>query len=782
MGFELSFDNFHKKGDRIFRVVTENNLQGGRVEKLPKTYSAVGPTVKANLPEVEQQTRVAKLEGLVSHKQKDGTTIAFNEHNIYSVDPSFLTIFSFPMISGGAEALKLPGSIVITQSIANRYFPDQNPIGQSIRIQQQESGTDYFVTVTGVCSDVPGNSHLQFDFLVSSDLKGGDWTYADYYTYLLLAPHANLRAFENRLYDFTNKIKTGLKQNNSPTMGKSNLSSIRFYLQPLKKIHLYSNLSQEIGVSGNSKLVWGLGVVAFVILLLAYLNYVNLVTAKAIDRAKEVGLRAILGSGRKQLILQFVFESLFVNIIAFCLAVVLSIIAWPGFISLCGVPISFSLWDYHLLGLCFVFTMIIGTVVSSLYPALILTSHRAAAILKGKLHFSNRSVMFRKGLVAFQFMATVFFLMVTFIVYKQLKFMKDAHSGMDISQTLVVPAPTNVRSTQADAELFASRDSLFLTEALRNPQIQSISASSTIPGEYNNYIMSYKNRSLTDDSKGIRLATFEIQSNFLKQFNCKVIAGEPFSEIQQSDKAPMLLNEASVAALGFKSPKDAVGGIVETRNGQGRIFENEVIGVVADFHQTSLRDNYTPTIFRLLDPSSVKYYELKISTTDLNKTIEYLNNTYRSTFPAAAFEYFFLDEYFNRQYKEEQQFGKVFSLLAGCAIFIASLGLFGLTLITIRQRIKEVAIRKVLGASIINILALLYKDFLQLIIVATIVALPLAYLEGNNWLANYQFKAKLGVEVFTLPVLIVFVLAMATISFQIVKTAVINPVRSLKTE
>jgi putative ABC transport system permease protein len=782
ISFELGYDNLHKKADRIYRIKHENHAPGSITENLPKTYSLVGFTLKSDFPEVEEQVRISKLDALVSVDQSGETPMAFNEHNIYSVDPSFLKVFSFPLKEGTVDALQELNTVVITEKTAKKYFINQNPVGKTIRIQQQESGLDFSVRVTGICEDIPANSHLQFDFLVSNNLKGGDWTYPDYYTYILLAPQTDIKSFEKKLYDFTWKYANVNGGNTSQTMGKSNLKNVTLSLQPLKSIYLYSNLPQEIKPTGNGSLVWSLGIVAFLILLLAYMNYINLSTAKAVERAKEVGIRKVLGSERKQLIFQFLFESLLVNLIALSLAIIIVQIALPGFSKLCGEPLGFSLLNHPLLLFCFFGLMLAGVIISALYPAFILSKYEPIQILKGKFHHSTKSIGLRQALVVFQFIATIFFLVGTVIVYKQLNFMMTEKKGMDVSQTLVILAPRNVRSTDQEVASFASRDSLFSMEALRSTSVESVTASSTIPGEYINYIMSYKNRDQAIISRDLRLSTFEIQPNFLKQFKSKIIAGEQFSNIQRSNKPPMILNETAVAALGFNSPKDAIGGIVETRNSRGRIFENEVIGVIEDFHQTSLKDNYTPTVFRLLDPSSVKYYELKISIANLSNTIKSLENIYKTSFSNSAFEYFFLDEFFNEQYQQEQHFGQIFSLFAGFAIFIACLGLFGLTLISVNQRVKEIGVRKVLGASVVNIWLLLSRDFVRLIIIAGVIALPLAYLGGYKWLQNYQFRVNLNVWVFVLPMITAFALAMATISYQVLKAALATPVKILKTE
>jgi putative ABC transport system permease protein len=770
ISFELSYDNFQEKGSRIYRVKHQNFKNGNLIENLPRTYSAVGPALKAEIPGVEEQTRISKLEGQVSVQQEGADVIAFNERHLYLVEPSFLKLFSFPIIEGTTTALNNPNSVVITQSIAKKYFSNQDAIGKTIRIQQQVSGTNITATITGVCKDVPANSHLQFDFLVSQNPQAGDWLYADSYTYLLLSPHTNYKALEAMLPAFIKKHSTGSDKltNSSFTLGKSDIGNIALTLQPLRDIHLYSNLTDEISAGGNGNMVWYMGIIAALILIIAYINYINLSTAKVIERAREVGIRKVLGSQRLQLIIQFLSESLLLNVISIIIAVIAVIMLMPWFSSLCGVQMQFTLWkDYAFLPGFIVF-LFLGIMLSAFYPALILSNYKPVQILKGKFQPATHGISLRKTLVIFQFVATITFMIGTLVVYRQVNYMKTANKGIDMKQTLVLIAPQNVRDNDADALNFMHKDSVFQTEILRNPHVQSVTSSSGIPGEVNNYIMAYNRPDIAAAEKAIRLPTMEIGSKFLDQFKAKIIAGNNFSTAVQSGGSLMMLNEAAVLSLGFKSPQDAVGKIILTKNGRGRVFNNTIVGIIKNYHQTSLKEGFTPTVFRLIDPSSVTHYELKVNTADMPATIAQIN--------------FFLDEFFDQQYKAEQHFGKVFSLFSALAILVACLGLFGLTLITINQRVKEISIRKILGASIPNILLLIAKDFAALLAIANLIAVPLAYWGSRQWLQNYTFRISFSVWLFIVPMLAVFIIALITISFQAFKAALANPVRSLKAE
>jgi putative ABC transport system permease protein len=782
ISFELSYDNFHKNGANIYRVKHQNYSQGNLVENMPKTYSAVGPALKASFPEVLEITRVSKSGGLVSTQQSNGSFIAFNEDKVYQADASFLRLFSFPMAEGTNAALNNPNTVVISESTAKKYFPGLEAIGKTIKIQQQVSGINITATITGIFKDIPANSHLQFDFLLSGDAKVGNWVYPDSYTYISLSPQTNPKTFEAKLPAFIKKYAALSGQNtSSPTQGKTNINNIALTLQPLRDIHLYSNLSQEISIGGNGNLVWYLGLIAVLILLIAYINYVNLSTAKVIERAKEVGIRKVLGSQRAQLIKQFLFESLLLNVISVAVAVFIVLLCMPWFSALCGVQIGFTLWKdpYFVLG--FIGLLIAGILLSATYPALILSDYKPVQILKGKFMNNAQSISLRKALVVFQFVATIAFMMGTLVVYRQVNYMKSSNVGMDMKQTLVVLAPQNVRASDQDAMNFTVRDSVFQTELLRDARVKSVTSSSSIPGQSIDYIMSYTRHTQAGE-KSFRLSTLEIGNRYLNQFRVNVVAGEKITSTTNFLKSPMMLNEAAVVSLGFKNAQDAVGKFVETKNGRGRIFKNEVVGVIKNFHQTSLKNDYTPLVIRQIDPSSVTHYEVKFNSINLPQTIAQIEKTYKSVFPEAAFQYFFLDEFFDQQYKVEQHFGQVFGLFSGFAIFVACLRLFGLTLITITQRIKEIGIRKVLGASIQNILLLISKDFIGLILLANAIALPLAYWGCYKWLQNYKFRIDFSIWFFITPMVMVFLIAILTISYQSIKAALANPVKSLRSE
>lgn len=784
ISFELSYDNFHPHADDIYRIHHQNYRDGVLAENLPSTYAAVGPVLKSAFPDVIRETRVDPEAGLVSTLRTDGSFAAFNESSIYFVDSSFLHMFSFPLVEGTPAALDKSNSIVITEDAARKYFPGQDPIGKTLAIQAQTSGTDVTATVTGVCKNIPANSHLQFSFLASTDFGQGDWVIPEFYTYIQLAPSTDPKAFQAKMSTYLKNNIKALSQNNSstPTQGKTNLSKLSLTLQPLRDIHLHSNLSQELTPGVEGSLVWSLGIIALLILVIAYINYLNLTTAKVIERAKEVGIRKVLGSQRLQLIRQFLFESLFFNTLGLVAATAIAGVCMPWFSRLCGVDMRFTIWQNPLFMPVFAALLLAGILLSALYPALVLSAYRPVQMLKGNFQNIGKGLWLRKALVVFQFTATVALMAGTLIVYRQVRFMEAANNGMDMKQTLIVVAPKNIRATNEDNALYARKDTLFREEVIRNPGVQSVTTSSSIPGQSIGFILSYTSHA-NGVAKTLRLPNMEMGSGFISQLKLQIVAGDSMSvEDLLNNRPTLMVNEAAAAALGFRSPQDAVGKFIENKNGRGRVFQNEIIGVIKNFHQSSLKDPFTPIVFHLSDPNSTEDFEVKLNSANVSQTIAAIEKTYKSVYPASAFEYFFLDDYFNRQYKTEQHFGQVFSLFAGFAIFIACMGLFGLTLLTINQRVKEIGIRKVLGASVTNIFALIVRDFAGLIVIANLIAMPLAYAGGYKWLQGYAFRTNLSWWLFVLPATIVFAIAVLTVSHQVIKAALANPVKSLRTE
>jgi putative ABC transport system permease protein len=498
---------------------------------------------------------------------------------------------------------------------------------------------------------------------------------------------------------------------------------------------------------------------------------VNLSTAKAMERAREVGIRKVVGAEHTQLIRQFMFESFLLNGIAALLAVFIIALLLPYFNQLTGKPLSTVLWNnldfWLMLGGLFV----LGTVLSGLYPAFVLSSFKPVTVLKGNYSKSSGGTSLRKVLVITQFAASVILIIGTFTVYKQLQYMRSQDIGMNIDQTLVVVGPKMVDNDKK-WEIFRT----FKTEVLRQPAIKQMTVSTNVPGKE---IWSANRgfRLNTAPEKEITIYNIGVDYDFIKTFGLKQLAGRSFSEAYGTDREEaILLNETASKSLGFATPKEAVQ--------QKVVFQGDtltVIGVINNYHQESLKNNLDPVIFTL-GTSYNNFYSLKLSTDNLDKTIASIQTKYAQFFPDDPFEYFFLDEFFNQQYREDQQLGQVFALFAGLAIFVACLGLFGLASFTISRRTKEIGVRKVLGAPISTIVYLLSKDFIRLVLLSFIIALPVGYYAIYYWLQNYAFRIGISWELFVLPGMLILLIALLTVSIQTIKAASVNPVKSLRSE
>lgn len=781
--FEWSYDRFHQNSNQIYRLQAERYAAGEPTEKSAKTAPELGPALKAAFLEITEVTRAAPwLGGVVSTLGTDGQPKAFNEPDLLFVDAAFLRLFSFPLLKGAASALEEPNTVFITEQTAKKYFGKQDPLGKTLTLDNHNQGHHFTVTVRGICREAPANSHLKFNFLVSrltAGQEGGPQTWSAY-TYILLSPKANVVALQAKLPRFIQQYQSSPDEKSTDKSGLS--------LQPLHDIHLYSALAEEVSGSGNGKMVWFLTFIAGLILLIAYVNYINLATARATERAKEVGIRKVLGSQRWHLIRQFFLESLLLNLFSAALALSLVQLSLPWFSRLVGIPASFHLWQHSWFIGAFFGLLTGGALLSGLYPALVLSAYQPVQVLKGRIGQLGKGVSLRQSLVVLQFVASVTLMVGTFTVYRQLNYMRHKDLGIDITQTLIIAAPQARRETYEAELAFYQRNNFFKSEISSYPGITGITATSNVPGIPIDWTPRYFDRADAPDEAAVNRPTIAVGPEFIDQFNLRVIAGEKISlerakGMQARNVTPIMLNEAAVRACGFANPAQAIGQAIFARNGSGKNFENRVVGVLRDFHQQSLRETYTPLIFRISENAgAITHYAIKVNSSQMGQSLAQIETTYKSFFPGSPFEYFFLDEFFNQQYQTDQQFGQVFGLFTGLAIFVACLGLFGLCLFTTTQRTKEIGIRKVLGASVLHIVSLLSKDFLKLVLLATLLAWPLAYWGIQNWLQNYSFRIPVSAGLFVVPALLVGIIALLTVSFQAIKAAAANPVDSLRNE
>jgi putative ABC transport system permease protein len=774
VSFELSYDQFNKNAEDTYRLYNDRYQNGKLIQHTTKTYSAISKAMHNDYPEVINYTRVLKqgFNPILSYNTKK-----ISGQNFIFVENSFLTMFSYPLLAGNAAtALKEPETIVISETLSRKIFGINNHlqslIGKVILLNNQVP-----LKLTGIFRDVPENSHLQFD-LLGSWIETKSWVNAEneftdpeFQHYIQLKHGTNYKALEAKFSAFSQKYFQGNKISGSVE---------KFYLQPLSQAHLYSDFEDDIGKMGSAVTVWGLLIIAVLIIVMAWINYINLATAKSLERAKEVGIRKVAGATRQQLIRQFLTESLIINIVALLIALFLVNLVQGGFNKLVQHQLSLSyLFQKGLNGnsiILSLITLIVGGIfISGFYPSFVLSSFKPILVLNGKYTRSNRGILLRKVLVVGQFAVTIALIIGSFVVYRQIKFVNEQNLGMNISQMLIVKGPALTKWDTA----FLPKENSFINEIMQIQGVSGAAHSSSLPGE------ELWTNSDVKRTNAVAETHFTVQHNgvgpgFIDLYQIKLMAGREFTATDYNDDwnklHSVILNEAIVKLLGFNSANDAVGKQINT---EGRNYD--VIGVVADFHQRSLHYPIEPTMF-FPTYSMGDAFSLKVDPHGLSSKIAAIKKKYDSFFPGNLFDYYFLDEKFNEQYGNDRLFGKAFSIFSGFSILIACLGLFGLSLFATLQRTKEIGIRKVLGASVSNIVMMLSEDFIKLVIIAFVIACPVAWYIMHNWLQDFAYRISINWWIFFAAGLLAVVIGLATISFQALKAAIANPVKSLRTE
>lgn len=765
VSFEMSFESFQANKDRIYRVQQDRYDNGKLSTQWAAGAYAAGNSFKDAIPEVEDYVKLVQENGLV-------TTINNQPRKIekgFFASASFFKIFSYPLLQGDVRtALVEPNTAVISEATAHNLFGTENAFGKTLLLNGKEN-----FKITGIFKNMPVNTQLQPDILLSYSTfinivkpNGNDpetaWNWDGCITYLLLRKDANPKAVEAKFIPIVEKA-------NGADLKKFN-SSVTYKLQPLTDIHLYSNYMQEPEPNGNGKTVYLLLGIAFFIVVIAWVNYINLATARAISRAKEVGVRKAIGSQRRQLIFQFLFESALLNGFALLLALLLMMVAIPSFNQLSGQQISFTLLSDagFWLGLAALFTG--GVFFSGLYPAFVLSGFKPVEVLKGRMVTSAKGALLRKSLVVFQFTASLFLLIGTLVVYNQIQFMRKQSLGINIDQTLVVSKPVITDST------YPIQMTAFKNELLQNSSISKVCALTSVPGQAIEWNAGGIKLVGTDETKSKQYRVIGIDYDFMDMFGLKLIAGRKFSKDFGTDPNSVIFNRAGIELLGFNKPEEAIGKKIDFWGEQYTIA-----GVSENFHNQSLREAYEPLILRLI-PDLQGYFAIKTNAGQSAQTIEGVKTVWDKFFPGNTFDYFFLNDHFNKQYQADQKFGQVFGFFTVLAILVACLGLFGLASFTTLQRTKEIGIRKVLGASVTGILQLLYREFALLLLIAFVIAIPLAWFMTNNWLQGYAFRINMQWSFFVLPFGLIVLIAWLTVSFQSLKAAFANPVKSLRSE
>ncbi|GGB15917.1 ABC transporter permease [Puia dinghuensis] len=776
VAYERSYDTFQPNSGRIVRLRMDSYQEGKLAWKSATVYPAIAPAMKKEFPEVEKFCRLIDANLLLTNPEK---TVKFNELKGYYADPSALDMLDIHLTKGNpATALDGPGKILLSESMAKKYFGNEDPMGKRLTGQGGFGGGLETYEVTGVFKEYPANSHLILHHLVSystlgkitreqwhdsTNLTETSWGWYDYYDYVQLRRGADWKALQAKLPAFADR-----HMNNEQWHKKNNVRS-ELYLIPMPDIHLWSNYNQEAEVNGNGKAVGFLFLIAFLIIAIAWINYTNLATARSLERAKEVGLRKVLGAIRIDLISQFLIESFLLNTLALALAILLSILLAPSFATLIGSDAGpFSLPAPYALGFAGIF--LLGSFLSGLYPAFILSGYHPITVLKGLFRNTTRGQVLRKGLIIGQFAVSVILITGTILVYQQVQYMRRQQLGFNIDQTLVLDGPGSSQQDSTYKTIFQP----FTTGLLQQTGIKSITASSNVMGQ-EIYWTNSVNRVGASTKSAITLYILGIDYNFIPDYNLHLVAGRNFSPDYPTDKQAILINETALPLFGFKNAADALNGKLVWGD------TGHIIGVVADYHHQGLQKAINPLLIRCI-PDMRNYYSIKFTSTDVHQTITAIKKAWDRYFPNDPFNYFFLDESFNQQYKSDTRFGATFGIFATLAIIIACFGLLGLSAYNVLQRTKEIGIRKVLGATEQSLVFLLSKEFLYLVLISLVIAIPLAWWVMHSWLQDYAYRISIQWWVFALGGLLALAIALTTVGIQALRASLANPAKSLRTE
>jgi putative ABC transport system permease protein len=752
---ELSFDRYHEKADRIYRLTYSEEIGGVNYDYALPSFAAA-PAFASELPEIESYTRLWQRTGLIKYGDR-----SFDESNIFYADKDFFRIFSFPLIEGDPDtALVEPGSLILTRDSAQKIFGDRNPLGETLNLN-----ADGDLIVTGIVENTPRNSHFHFNYLVSINTVQGrraemleNWLLISGWSYILLDRNSKATGVAEKLIPLTDKY-VGAK-------AKEIGQKMFFHLQPLTSIHLKSHLDGEIEANGDIRYVYIFTLIAIFILIIACINFMNLSTARSAKRGKEVGLRKVLGAHKNRLVFQFLTESIGFSLLALSLALYTVWMVLPAFNKITGKNIHISsLTDPAVLLGLFLLMVFTGFAAGS-YPAFYLSSFQPIETIRQKLQSRFRKSNFRNALVILQFSISIILIISTFIVLKQLNFMKNQNLGFKKDQILAI----NLKS-----QSIRDRMEAFKTELKKSASIEEVSFSNGIPGE-TGAILSINVEGQPEDVTH----SFEFifcDHDFLKTYEIELAAGRDFSrEFGTDEEGSFLINQAAAAKLGWGN--EAVG----KKIGFSSDGLKPVLGVIRDFHYRSLKQTIGP-LGILLSPKQTGTISIKMNTEDISRTLAFVEGIYQNFEKERSFEHFFVDEKFDRLYNSEERLSKIITFFSFIAIFVACLGLFGLASYTAEQSRKEIGIRKVLGASATSIVIRLSRDFLKWVLVSNLIAWPVTYfIMKNYWLENFSFRTSMSLIMFFGPGFLAAVIALLTVSFQSLKAALADPVKSLRYE
>lgn len=750
---ETSFDRYHRDGERIFRIAQKIRKEAAELDTA-RVAAPLIPAVRESFTEVDSAVRfqLATWDSLVEY---EGTK--YYEEWVMIAENDIFDVFTIPFIRGNHDkALDRPATAVITEKVAQRYFGQKDPVGKSLVIWGNP------MEVTAVVADCPQNTHLRYDIIVS--LNGferiwnlDNWGWTGFYAYVKLKPNVDSRRFEEKICHIAHTYADAKLQE----WGQDFI----FYLQALTSVHLRSKLVAEIGSPGNMRDISIFSVIGILILLISCINFTNLATARSANRAKEVGVRKVVGAFRRQLTRQFLIESMLATLIASLISVLFVVLALPYFNILIGQSFErHDLFNPLFLVSLSVFSIFVGLMAGS-YPAFLLSQFAPARVLKGSKGMDSRGNLLRKILVVVQFSVTVMLAIGTLSVYRQIDFMKNEYLGFDKRQKLIIPADMRGRYETVKDEF------------LRDSSVTGVTACWNVPGRLANLIEASLVGEIEEKTQSMNF--YYVDSDFLPEYKIGMIAGRPFQEDIRTDiEGTFILNETASKAFGFETPEEAIGKKMY-EGGSGGI--GTIIGVTEDFHYKGLQTKVEPLVLQWR-PDYFSYLSLSVKTDNLSDTLAFVKKKWDELNLGGLFTYFFLDEDFNRLYRSEESLGRLFAVLTAIAIFLSCLGLAGLSSFMAERRTKEIGIRKTLGASVPNILILLASEFTKWVLLASVIAWPAAYFIMHSWLQGFAYRTNLDIGTFVLSAIFALSIAVLTVSYQSIKASVADPVISLRYE
>jgi len=764
---ELSFDKYNVNADRIYRVNNEIKF-GGNYFDLAQGPALMGSTMVREFPQVEQYTRIRWYGSFLVKKGNEN----MQEGRVGFADSTLFDVFTLPMIAGDPKtALKEYHSLVVTETVAKKYFNSTDVVGKTLRIN--DTGN---YKITAVIKDIPKQSHFNFDFFVPMIENNGsnddNWLSENWNTYVLLKKNIDPKLLEPQLNAMMDKyVGPELKSviNQSLDDFKKSGGYVRASLTPLTDIHLHSNKLGELDGNGNAEFVYIFSAIALLILLIACVNFMNLSTARSSNRAKEVGVRKVLGSLKKNLVQQFLTESLLISFIALIFAILVAWLLLPYFNQLAGKEIHASTLFQPKMLLSLVVLMLVVGLLAGSYPAFFLSSFQPIDVLKGKLAAGFKRSWLRNALVVFQFIISIILIFGTVVIYNQLNYIHNKDVGFNRNQVLIIQHTDALRD----------QGTTFKNELLQISGVQNVTMSGYLPVNFNRSNDAFFTSPALDQSTAMSMQNWTVDETYIPTLDIKILQGRNFSPQFPTDSTGIIINEAAAKFLATKNLLNKKLYEIKDINTKA-LNEYFVIGVMKNFNFSSLRDVVTPLALKLgKDNGNIS---VRINSSDIPNVLAQIKNKWKAIAPLQPFDYSFMDEDFNKLYTTEQRTGQIFITFAVLAILIACLGLFGLVTYAAEQRTKEIGIRKVLGANVANIVTMISKDFLKLVLIASVIAFPVAWWAMNKWLQDFAYRVNISWWVFALAACIAMLIALITIGFQSIKAAVANPVRSLRTE